>query len=167
MLARPGESGLTEQDKPIGFAMWWDFLGKSKVLNSSGLRREVFSGAPPLELFCPDWQKWATGLSKWSSSVVLPGEVSGQQQEHTGDSCKEIAWRETWIPAADLGPRQTRTSTGVVCVDVFQRSECQLSLQGMLVWYLPNVFEGRFVFLIGVTCPCRINPLTFFSSLLW
>lgn len=94
--------------------------------------------------------------------MFLAGEVSGQQQEHSGDSCKETPWRETWTPAADLGPRQMRTSTGVVCVDVFQMSECQLSLQGMLVWYLPNLFEGRFVFFIGVTCPCRINPLTSF-----
>lgn len=60
MLARPEEPSLSKQDNPMGFAIWWDFLRRPKLLNSSGKRKEMFSGALSLELFCPDGQWWVT-----------------------------------------------------------------------------------------------------------
>lgn len=42
----------------------------------------------------------------------------------------------------------------VVHADAFQMSECQLPLQGMLVWYLSKVLRGRFTF-DCVTCPAE------------
>lgn len=120
------------------------------MLKSLGKRRERFSGLQPWSYFAQtSSNELPNGLRVAQmkySSVLLAGEVSNQQLEHSHAPCKETAWREMWIPNAGWGPPHTRTSAGVVYAAVFQMGECQLSLQGVLVWYLTNVLEGRFAF---------------------
>lgn len=59
-----------------------------------------------------------------------------------------------------------RKNTGVVHAAVFRMSKCQLSLQGMLVWCLPNAFEERFGF-YWCNLPLQNKPADFLFFLFY
>lgn len=59
---------------------------------------------------------------------------------------------------AGFRSRHIRTRARVIHAAVVQMVECQLSLQGILVWYLPNVLEGRFVFFYWCNLPLQKKP---------
>ena len=131
------------------------------MLNSLGKRRETFSGTLP-------WSYFAQ-----TESGELPGGPNEVAQCFLLEKCPASGESIHMIPAkrphrerdvdscCRLRAFTQRTSTGVVSAAVFQMGECQLSLQGMLVWYLPKVFEGRFVF-YWCNLPLQNKPVDFF-----
>lgn len=138
----------------MGSAMWWDFLGRSKKLNRSGKRREMFSGALPLELFRPDWQQWAT---KWPSGG--PNEVAQCSLLERCPAIGEGLLKE----ASGLGTQEQVQGLFMQLLSKWVNVNCPL--QGILVWYLPNVLESRFVF-YWCNLPLQNKPtgVFFFSS---
>lgn len=131
----------------------------------------MLPGAQPLGLFCPDEQQWCTRWPKWS----VPGGLNGVSQCSVllkcpaSSGCIPMRLGKDWEKAGERCGLLMQALAlihkkkhKVVHADAFQMSECQLPLQGMLVWYLSKVLRGRFTF-DYVTCPAE--DFFFFSSL--
>lgn len=149
------------------------------MLGSSGTRIEIqrlhWAGRDPWGCFqglCR-WCCFAQtdnnellGGHKLDSSVLLIEDRLGQRWKHSCDSCRETTRKET---AGNVEPRQERTRARAVPAAAFQTIECQLSLQGMLVWYLPSVFERRLVGFSFFHCcnlPLQDKPSDFSPSMI-